>query len=438
MSSFIVEGGHSLHGEIEIQGAKNEALEVICAVLLTSEKVVISNLPQISDVRNLISLLAEMGVKVKYITPSEVEFQADTLDVEYLNSERYNKQAQSLRGSVMVMGPLLARLGFATLPKPGGDKIGRRRLDTHFIGLQKLGAEFKYDPDRRSYMIESPADGLKGTYMLLDEASVTGTANVVMASVLAKGETVIYNAACEPYIQQLCRLLVNMGAEIEGIGSNLLRINGVERLHGARHTLLPDMIEVGSFIGMAAMTGSDLRLKNVGVDDLGLMPAAFHRIGVNLEIEGNDIRVNQKEIYKIEQFIDGSILTISDAPWPGLSPDLLSIFLVVATQAVGSVIIHQKMFESRLFFVDKLLDMGARVILCDPHRAVVIGSGKFNALRSTDMVSPDIRAGIAMLIAAMGARGTSRIQNIGQIDRGYENLDSRLNNLGAKIIRIEE
>ena len=438
MSSFIVEGGHSLHGEIEIQGAKNEALEVICAVLLTSEKVVISNLPQISDVRNLISLLAEMGVKVKYITPSEVEFQADTLDVEYLNSERYNKQAQSLRGSVMVMGPLLARLGFATLPKPGGDKIGRRRLDTHFIGLQKLGAEFKYDPDRRSYMIESPADGLKGTYMLLDEASVTGTANVVMASVLAKGETVIYNAACEPYIQQLCRLLVNMGAEIEGIGSNLLRINGVERLHGARHTLLPDMIEVGSFIGMAAMTGSDLRLKNVGVDDLGLMPAAFHRIGVNLEIEGNDIRVNQKEIYKIEQFIDGSILTISDAPWPGLSPDLLSIFLVVATQAVGSVIIHQKMFESRLFFVDKLLDMGARVILCDPHRAVVIGSGKFNVLRSTDMVSPDIRAGIAMLIAAMGARGTSRIQNIGQIDRGYENLDSRLNNLGAKIIRIEE
>lgn len=438
MSSFIVEGGHSLHGEIEIQGAKNEALEVICAVLLTSEKVVISNLPQISDVRNLISLLAEMGVKVKYITPSEVEFQADILDVEYLNSERYNKQAQSLRGSVMVMGPLLARLGFATLPKPGGDKIGRRRLDTHFIGLQKLGAEFKYDPDRRSYMIESPADGLKGTYMLLDEASVTGTANVVMASVLAKGETVIYNAACEPYIQQLCRLLVNMGAEIEGIGSNLLRIKGVERLHGARHSLLPDMIEVGSFIGMAAMTGSDLRLKNVGVDDLGLMPAAFHRIGVNLEIEGNDIRVNQKEIYKIEQFIDGSILTISDAPWPGLSPDLLSIFLVVATQAVGSVIIHQKMFESRLFFVDKLLDMGARVILCDPHRAVVIGSGKFNALRSTDMVSPDIRAGIAMLIAAMGARGTSRIQNIGQIDRGYENLDSRLNNLGAKIIRIEE
>lgn len=437
MSSFIVEGGHSLHGEINIKGAKNEALEVICATLLTPEKVVISNLPKISDVRNLIDLLSEMGVKVQYITPSEVSFQADEVDMEYLSSERYRKKAESLRGSVMVMGPLLARFGVAMMPKPGGDKIGRRRLDTHFVGLQKLGADFEYNSESHTYKVSAPS-GLTGTYMLLDEASVTGTANIVMAAVLANGVTTVYNAACEPYIQQLCRMLVSMGAKIDGIGSNLLTIQGVKELSGTRHSLIPDMIEVGSFIGMAAMTGSNLLLKDVGVGDLGMMPSAFERIGVNLKVEGNDIRVDQREIYAIDGFIDGSIMTVSDAPWPGLSPDLLSIFLVVATQACGSVIIHQKMFESRLFFVDKLLDMGARVILCDPHRAVVIGAGKFHSLRATDMVSPDIRAGIAMLIAAMGARGTSRIQNINQIDRGYENIDRRLNRLGAKIIRIEE
>lgn len=437
MSSFIVEGGHPLSGEITIKGAKNEALEVICATLLTSEKVVISNLPQISDVRNLINLLAEMGVKVNYITPSECEFQADAVDLEYIQSEAYRRKAESLRGSVMVLGPMVARFGLAVLPKPGGDKIGRRRLDTHFVGLQKLGAEFNYNSDDRTYRVEAP-NGLNGSYMLLDEASITGTANIIMAAVLAKGKTTIYNAACEPYIQQLCRMLVKMGAHIEGIGSNLLNIEGVEHLGGATHRLLADMIEVGSFIGIAAMTGSDLLLKNCGTADLGMLPDAFARIGVNLEILGDDIRVNQKEIYEIDQFIDGSIMSISDAPWPGLSPDLISILLVVACQAKGSVLIHQKMFESRLFFVDKLLDMGARIILCDPHRAVVIGAGKFNSLRATDMVSPDIRAGVAMLIAAMGARGTSKIQNINQIDRGYENIDGRLNALGAKIIRIEE
>lgn len=438
MSSFIVEGGHSLNGEIKIKGAKNEALEVICATLLTSEKVVISNLPQISDVRNLINLLAEMGVKVKYLSPSEVEFQADDIDISYIHSEKYRKKAESLRGSVMVMGPLVARFGSAVLPRPGGDKIGRRRLDTHFIGLQNLGASFLYNRETRTYEIKAPADGLKGCYMLLDEASVTGTANIIMAAVLSKGKTTIYNAACEPYIQQLCNMLIRMGASIEGVGSNLLHINGVEHLHGATHRLLPDMIEVGSFIGMAAMTGSDLLLKDVGIEDLGMMPSVFKRIGIDLEICGNDIRIDQKEIYCIDEFIDGSIMTVADAPWPGLSPDLLSIFLVVATQAKGSLIIHQKMFESRLFFVDKLLDMGARVILADPHRAVVIGAGKFHCLRATDMVSPDIRAGIAMLIAAMGAKGTSRIQNINQIDRGYENIDRRLNKLGANIIRIED
>ncbi len=437
MSSFIVEGGHRLSGEIEIKGAKNEALEVICATLLTSEKVVISNLPQISDVRNLINLLAEMGVKVNYITPSECEFQADAVDLDYIQSDAYRRKAESLRGSVMVLGPMVARFGLAVLPKPGGDKIGRRRLDTHFVGLQKLGAEFNYNSDDRTYRVEAP-DGLTGAYMLLDEASITGTANIIMAAVLAKGKTTIYNAACEPYIQQLCRMLVKMGAHIEGIGSNLLVINGVEKLGGASHRLLADMIEVGSFIGIAAMTGSDLLLKNCGTADLGMLPDAFGRIGVNLGIIGDDIRVNQKEIYEIDQFIDGSIMSISDAPWPGLSPDLISILLVVACQARGSVLIHQKMFESRLFFVDKLLDMGARIILCDPHRAVVIGAGKFNSLRATDMVSPDIRAGVAMLIAAMGAKGTSKIQNINQIDRGYENIDGRLNALGAKIIRIEE
>lgn len=391
MSSFIVEGGHVLHGEIDIKGAKNEALEVICATLLTPEKVVISNLPAISDVRNLINLLAEMGVKVRYITPSEVEFQADKLDMDYISSEEYARKAQSLRGSVMVMGPLVARFGMAVMPKPGGDKIGRRRLDTHFTGLRSLGADFGYDSESRTYRITAPASGLRGCYMLLDEASVTGTANIIMGAVLAKGRTTIYNAACEPYIQQLCRLLVRMGAKIEGIGSNLLNIEGVEYLGGASHRLLPDMIEVGSFMGVAAMTGSNILLKDVEVNELGLMPMAFQRIGVNLSIEGNDIRIDQRDIYTVDQFIDGSIMTIADAPWPGLSPDLISILLVVATQAVGSVIIHQKMFESRLFFVDKLLDMGARIILCDPHRAVVIGAGKFHCLRATDMVSPDIR-----------------------------------------------
>lgn len=437
MSSFIVEGGHRLSGEISPKGAKNEALEVICATLLTSERVTISNLPRILDVTNLINLLAEMGVKINFTDESTCEFQADEVDINYIHTPEYRKKAASLRGSVMILGPLVSRFGEAVLPKPGGDKIGRRRLDTHFMGLQKLGASFEYSSEEGLYSITAP-DGLKGDYMLLDEASITGTANIIMAAVLAEGETTIYNAACEPYIQQLCRMLCKMGACIEGIGSNLLTIHGVKTLGGADHRLLPDMIEVGSFIGMAAMTGSNLLLKNVGVKDLGLMPEAFERIGIHLQIEGDDIRIDQKEIYEIENFIDGSTLTVADAPWPGLSPDLISIFLVVCTQAKGSVLIHQKMFESRLFFVDKLLDMGARIILCDPHRAVVIGSGNFNCLKATDMVSPDIRAGIAMLIAAMGAKGTSKIQNIGQIDRGYENIDLRLNRLGAKIIRIDD
>lgn len=438
MSSFIVDGGHRLNGSISPKGAKNEALEVICATLLTDNKVIISNIPDIADVRNLILLLEEMGVETNHISHDTVCFEAKEIDIEYLRSERFKKKAQSLRGSVMIIGPLLTRLGEALLPKPGGDKIGRRRLDTHFIGLSKLGATFEYNHDLGCYIIKAPAKGLKGTYMLLDEASVTGTANIIMAASVADGTTTIYNAACEPYIQQLCKMLVRMGARIEGIGSNLLTIKGVEKLHGTSHKMLPDMIEVGSFIGVAAMTGSDITLKNVGVRDLGIMPDAFQRLGVNLEIEGDDIKIKQSEIYEIDPFIDGSIMTFSDAPWPGLSPDLLSIFLVVATQAKGSVLIHQKMFESRLFFVDKLIDMGARIILCDPHRAVVIGSGKFNSLHGANMVSPDIRAGIAMLIAALGAKGTSRIQNINQIDRGYEKIDKRLNQLGAKIIRIEE
>lgn len=437
MSSFIVEGGHSLHGEIAINGAKNEALQVICAVLLTDKKVVIDKLPQISDVTNLIIMLREMGVKVNYLTPSKCEFEATNIDLNYFNTEQFYRKSASLRGSVMILGPLVARFGIGILPKPGGDKIGRRRMDTHFLGLQKLGAKVFYDSDTRTYRATAP-NGLHGQYMLLDEASVTGTANIIMAATLAKGTTTIYNAACEPYIQQLCKMLVCMGADISGIGSNLLTINGVDCLKGTTHTLLPDMIEVGSFIGMAAMTESNLLLKNVGIGELGLMPTVFERIGINIQIEGDDIRVNQSEIYEIDQFLDGSIMTIADAPWPGLSPDLISIFLVVATQARGSVLIHQKMFESRLFFVDKLLDMGARIILCDPHRAVVIGAGKFHSLRATEMVSPDIRAGIAMLIAAMGAKGTSRIQNINQIDRGYENIDGRLNKLGAKIIRLED
>ncbi|MDD6228114.1 MAG: UDP-N-acetylglucosamine 1-carboxyvinyltransferase [Bacteroidales bacterium] len=436
MSSFIVEGGHVLHGEININGAKNEALEVICATLLTDRKVTISNLPEISDVRNLIELLSEMGVKIEYDTPTQCTFQADNVNIDYLKTDKFRKKAEALRGSVMIIGPLTGRFGKALMPKPGGDKIGRRRMDTHFLGLSKLGANVEYDAATSTYRVEAP-DGLHGTYMLLDEASVTGTANIVMGAVLAKGRTTIYNAACEPYIQQLCKMLVRMGARIEGIGSNLLQIDGVEKLEGTEHRLLPDMIEVGSFAGMAAMTGSNLLLKDVSVRDLGMMPDAFAKLGVNFQIEGDDIRVNQQEIYHVDEFLDGSIMTIADAPWPGLSPDLISILLVVATQASGSVLIHQKMFESRLFFVDKLLDMGAKIILCDPHRAVVIGAGKFHCLRATNMVSPDIRAGIAMLIAAMGANGTSKIQNIQQIDRGYAHIDTRLNKLGAKIIRIE-
>ena len=437
MGTFIVEGGHKLKGRIRPQGAKNEALEVICATLLTPERVRISNLPDILDVRNLISLLADLGVKVKFVDDHTCEFQADAIDLKYLETPEYRRRASSLRGSVMIVGPLLARFGRAVLPKPGGDKIGRRRLDTHFQGMITLGAEFEYDSEERLYRISAPA-GLGGRYLLLDEASVTGTANLVMAAALAKGETTIYNAACEPYVQQLCRMLNHMGADIQGIGSNLLRIKGVEKLHGAEHTCLPDMIEVGSFIGMAAMTGSDITLENVSVQDLGIMPEMFRRLGVHLEIEGDDIRVNQEEIYEIETFIDGSIMTFADATWPGLSPDLLSIFLVVATQARGSVLIHQKMFESRLFFVDKLIDMGARIILCDPHRAAVIGSGRFGAMHGTTMVSPDIRAGIALLIAALGSKGTSRIMNIDQIDRGYEDIEARLRSLGASIIRVED
>lgn len=434
MSEFIVEGGHRLQGCIEPQGAKNEALQVICATLLTSAKVTISNMPDIADVNNLVDLLGRMGVKTRYIDRHTCEFQADDINLDYLHTEEFRKKAQSLRGSVMVTGPLVARFGVAVLPKPGGDKIGRRRLDTHLIGIEKLGARFNYVSSERCYHIKAPA-GLEGTYMLLDEASVTGTANIIMAAVLAKGKTTIYNAACEPYIQQLCKMLVRMGAKIEGIGSNLLTITGVASLWGANHRLLPDMIEVGSFIGIAAMTGSQLTLRNVGVRDLGIIPDAFARLGIQLKVQGDDIIIDQREIYEIDSFIDGSIMTISDAPWPGLSPDLLSIFLVAATQAKGSVLIHQKMFESRLFFVDKLIDMGAKIILCDPHRAAVIGSGKFNSLKAARMVSPDIRAGIALLIAAMAAKGTSRIENIDQIDRGYEQIDQRLNALGARIFR---
>lgn len=434
MSEFIVEGGCRLHGSIEPQGAKNEALQVICACLLTPDKVTISNLPDIADVVNLIDLMSQLGVKTRYIDRHTCEFQADDVDLAYLHTEEFRRKAQALRGSVMVTGPLVSRFGEAILPKPGGDKIGRRRLDTHLLGLEKLGARFEYDSAKRVYNITAPA-GLNGVYMLLDEASVTGTANLIMAAVLANGKTTIYNAACEPYIQQLCKMLVKMGARIKGIGSNLLTIEGVKTLWGVNHRLLPDMIEVGSFIGIAAMTGSNLTLKNVGVGDLGIIPDAFARLGINLEVKGDDIVIDQKEIYEIESFLDGSIMTIADAPWPGLSPDLLSIFLVASTQASGSVLIHQKMFESRLFFVDKLIDMGAKIILCDPHRAAVIGSGKFNSLRASKMVSPDIRAGIALLIAAMAAKGTSHIDNIDQIDRGYEKIDERLNSLGARIHR---
>ena len=434
MSCFLVEGGHQLRGSISPQGAKNEALQVVCATLLTADKVTISNLPDIKDVNNLIELVSDIGADVRHTTKGSVEIKAENINLEYVFSPEFRKKAQSLRGSVMMTGALLGRFLKALLPKPGGDKIGRRRLDTHFLGFEKLGATFDYDSFLKIYTIEAK-NGLEGTFILLDEASVTGTANLILAAVLAKGVTTLYNAACEPYIQQLCRMLNSMGAKISGVGSNLLTIQGVETLHGTSHRLLPDMIEVGSFIGMAAMTGSDITLTSVSIKDLGIMPDAFRRLGINMEITGDDIRINQKDIYEIETFIDGSIMTFADAPWPGLSPDLLSIFLVVATQARGSVLIHQKMFESRLFFVDKLIDMGARIILCDPHRAAVIGSGRFHSLQATDMASPDIRAGVAMLIAALAARGTSRIQNIGQIDRGYEDIDLRLNQLGAHIIR---
>ena len=438
MSTFIVEGGHPLHGEITPQGAKNEALQILCATLLTPDRIVIENLPDILDINNLIALLSEMGVKVEKLSAHSYAFQADNINTDYLQTPDFLRKAASLRGSVMIVGPLISRFGKAILPKPGGDKIGRRRLDTHFKGIQKLGADFEYVPEMKAYSITAPENGLTGAYMLLDEASVTGTANIIMSAVMAKGTTTIYNAACEPYIQQLCKMLCRMGAHITGIGSNLLTISGVTELHGTTHRILPDMIEVGSFIGMAAMTGSEITLKDVCYDELGIMPDAFKRLGIEIVRKNDDIFIPARNGYSIETFIDGSIMTFADAPWPGLSPDLLSVFLVVATQASGSVLIHQKMFESRLFFVDKLIDMGARIILCDPHRAAVIGSGKLNSLRGTSMVSPDIRAGIAMLIAAMSARGVSQIQNIDQIDRGYENIDKRLNALGARITRYSD
>lgn len=434
MSTFEITGGRKLKGEITPQGAKNEALQVISAVLLTSEEVIIENIPEINDVINLITLLSNMGVKVKKQAQGVYSFKADRVDIDYLESPGFKEKGAMLRGSVMILGPMLGRYGKGTLPKPGGDKIGRRRLDTHLIGLQKLGAKLQYSKKERFFKMT--ARKLKGAYMLLDEASVTGTANIIMASVLAEGQTTIFNAACEPYIQQLCRMLVKMGAFIEGIGSNLLKINGVKALGGCRHRMLPDMIEIGSFIGLAAVTGSELLIKDVCYHELGMIPEVFKRLGVNFEVRGDDIYIPSQESYEIESFIDGSIMTISDAPWPGFSPDLLSIALVTAINAKGSVLIHQKMFESRLFFVDKLIEMGAQIILCDPHRATVIGSGHKYPLRGIEMTSPDIRAGVALLIAAMAAEGKSRIHNIEQIDRGYQDIDKRLNNLGASIKRI--
>ena len=436
MASFVVEGGHKLHGSITPCGAKNEALQVLCAVVLTKEEVIIRNLPDILDVNNLIDLLAKIGVEVTRLEKGVVKFCAAKLDRDYLQSADFLKRCNKLRGSVMLIGPLLARLGEITYAKPGGDKIGRRRLDTHFQGLYNLGAKFEYQPDILAYKFTA-ARGLKGAYMLLDEASVTGTANIIMAAVLAAGTTTIYNAACEPYIQQLCKMLNRMGARISGVGSNLLTIEGMRELHGTDHTLLPDMIEVGSFIGMAAITGSELTIKNVSCKDLGIIPEAFRRLGIIVEECGDDLYIPAQEHYQIDSFLDGSILSVSDAPWPGLTPDLLSVILVVATQARGSVLIHQKMFESRLFFVDKLIDMGAQIILCDPHRAVVIGHDHQRSLKKNNMTSPDIRAGIAMLIAAMSADGTSRIDHIDQIDRGYENIEGRLNAIGAHIKREE-
>ena len=454
MASFKIEGGHLLSGTITPQGAKNEALQVICATLLTHEEVVIHNIPDIRDVNNLIQLLKSIGVKVKksqeltanthHLSPNTYSFQADELNMEYLESDEFVHKCAELRGSVLMIGPLLARMGKAVIAKPGGDKIGRRRLDTHFLGFQKLGAKFRQLEDRNVYEIFAPKanthhpspNTLKGTYMLLDEASVTGTANIVMAAVFAEGTTTIYNAACEPYIQQLCHMLNRMGAKISGIGSNLLIIEGVSELHGTEHRLLPDMIEVGSFIGMAAMCGDGIRIKNVSLKDLGIIPDAFRRLGVKVETEGDDLLIPRQKHYVVDSFIDGTIMTLADAPWPGLTPDLLSVLIVVATQARGSVLFHQKMFESRLFFVDKLIDMGAQIILCDPHRAVVVGHDRKLTLRAQRMSSPDIRAGIALLIAAMSADGTSTISNIEQIDRGYEHIEARLNALGAHIERI--
>ena len=435
MASFIIEGGHRLKGEIVPQGAKNEALQVLCAVLLTSEPVRIKNIPNIVDVNNQIKLLEDMGVEVTKHDAHVYTFSSMRLDDQYLCSEAYIETCRKLRGSVMMLGPLLARRGKAIVAKPGGDQIGRRRLDTHFHGIQKLGGHFVYDETLRLYNVET--EQLKGAYMLLDEASVTGTANIIMTAVLAQGTTTIYNAACEPYIQQLCRMLCQMGAKISGIGSNLLAIEGVESLHGTEHTILPDMIEVGSFIGMAAMVGDGVRICNVAPEHLGIIPNTFRRLGICIEQDGEDLFVPKQEHYEIESFIDGSFMTLSDAPWPGFTPDLLSVLLVVSTQAKGSVLIHQKMFESRLFFVDKLIDMGAQIILCDPHRAVVVGHNHERQLHAGRMTSPDIRAGIALLIAAMSAQGTSRIDNIGQIDRGYENIEGRLCALGAKIKRVE-
>ncbi|MGF1583925.1 MAG: UDP-N-acetylglucosamine 1-carboxyvinyltransferase [Bacteroidales bacterium] len=434
MSSFEIEGGYPLKGELTAQGAKNEALQIISATLLTSEKVTISNIPDILDVTRLIELLMHLGVQVTRPAPGVYEFQADRVDPEYLLTDDFRIRAAGLRGSVMIIGPLIARFGIAYMPKPGGDKIGRRRLDTHFFGFMKLGAKFDYDSKQGFYRVEGK--DLKGAYMLLDEASVTGTANIVMAASLAEGITTIYNAACEPYLQQLCKMLNSMGARISGIGSNLLTIEGVKELSGTSHRILPDMIEIGSFIGMAAMTESEITIKNVSYDNLGLIPEAFRRLGIKLERRDDDIYIPAQSNYEIDTYIDGSIMTIADAIWPGLTPDLLSVFLVVATQAKGSVLIHQKMFESRLFFVDKLMDMGAQIILCDPHRATVIGLNKQFRLRGMNMVSPDIRAGVALLIAAMSAEGKSIINNIEQIDRGYQNIDERLNRIGARIKRV--
>lgn len=437
MATFQIEGGHQLKGDIQPQGAKNEALQILCGVLLTPEKVTISNVPDIIDVNKLIMILQNLGVKVEKLEKGVFTFQADELDLDYLESEKFKKEGSGLRGSIMIVGPLLARFGKGYIPRPGGDKIGRRRLDTHFEGFIKLGAKFRYNREERFYGVEAP-EGLTGAYILLDEASVTGTANIVMAAVLAKGTTTIYNAACEPYLQQLCKMMVRMGADIKGIGSNMLIIEGVEKLGGCDHRVLPDMIEIGSWIGLAAMTKSEITIKNVSWDDLGVIPNTFRKLGITLERKGDDIYIPaHTDGYEVESYIDGSFMTIADAPWPGFTPDLLSIILVVATQAKGELMVHQKMFESRLFFTDKLIDMGAKVILCDPHRATVIGHNFQSTLKATTMTSPDIRAGISLLIAALSAKGTSTIHNIEQIDRGYENIDERLRAIGAKITRID-